>query len=71
MTSPSSQYFLNGVSHPLDSELSIPQLLAHHGYTQARVALEINGRILPRSSWPDYRVCVGDKIELVHFVGGG
>ncbi len=71
MTSPTPHYTLNGESYTLDCGLTIPQLLARHGYTQARVAIELNGRILPRSSWADYELQAGDKLEIVHFVGGG
>jgi len=36
-----------------------------------RVALELNGEIAPRGTWGDGSLKDGDKIELVHFVGGG
>ena len=36
-----------------------------------RVALELNGIIVPRLLWPETHLVDGDKIELVHFVGGG
>ncbi len=36
-----------------------------------RVALERNGEIVPRSAWGETRLSEGDKIEIVHFVGGG
>jgi len=36
-----------------------------------RVALELNGEIAPRIGWSEASLKDGDKIELVHFVGGG
>ena len=36
-----------------------------------RVALEHNGAIVRRDSWPTTAVQSGDKFEIVHFVGGG
>lgn len=36
-----------------------------------RVAIEHNGAIVPRVQWPSTSLCEGDKLELVHFVGGG
>lgn len=36
-----------------------------------RVALERNGEIVSRSAWGETLLCDGDKIEIVHFVGGG
>jgi sulfur carrier protein len=36
-----------------------------------RVAVERNGEIAARTSWPAVMVADGDRIEVVHFVGGG
>lgn len=36
-----------------------------------RIALEVNGEIVPRSSWNSASLSNQDRIELVHFVGGG
>jgi sulfur carrier protein len=36
-----------------------------------RIAVELNGEIAPRIQWPSLTVADGDKIEIVHFVGGG
>jgi thiamine biosynthesis protein ThiS len=36
-----------------------------------RIAVECNGEIAPRSGWAVTLVQSGDKIEIVHFVGGG
>jgi sulfur carrier protein len=36
-----------------------------------RVAIEHNGAIVPRASWPSTPIADGDKCEIVHFVGGG
>lgn len=36
-----------------------------------RVALERNGEIVSRAAWGETRLSDGDKIEIVHFVGGG
>ncbi len=36
-----------------------------------RVAVERNGEIAPRSSWQETALQEGDKLEIVHFVGGG
>jgi thiamine biosynthesis protein ThiS len=49
----------------------IAALVASLGLRADRVALEQNGEIVPRSTWDDVPVQTGDRIELVHFVGGG
>ena len=36
-----------------------------------RIAVELNGEIAPRTQWPTLQVHSGDKLEIVHFVGGG
>ncbi len=36
-----------------------------------RIALECNGEIVPRSEWAATPVHEGDRLEIVHFVGGG
>lgn len=36
-----------------------------------RVAVELNGEIAPRTAWARSMVNSGDKLEIVHFVGGG
>jgi sulfur carrier protein len=36
-----------------------------------RVAVELNGTIAPRASWIFTEVRTGDRLEIVHFVGGG
>ena len=36
-----------------------------------RIAVELNGEIAPRTNWPNLKVSEGDKLEIVHFVGGG
>jgi len=41
------------------------------GLKTDRVAVELNGDIVPRAQWPATLVHSGDKLEVVHFVGGG
>jgi thiamine biosynthesis protein ThiS len=36
-----------------------------------RIAVERNGEIVPRTQWPTTAIQHGDKLEIVHFVGGG
>jgi sulfur carrier protein len=41
------------------------------GLTGARVAVEVNRRIVRRADWAEAALADGDSIEVVHFVGGG
>jgi sulfur carrier protein len=36
-----------------------------------RIAVEYNGEIAARARWPEIGVSSGDRLEIVHFVGGG
>jgi sulfur carrier protein len=36
-----------------------------------RIAVELNGSIVPRKDWPQTTLAEHDKLEVVHFVGGG
>ena len=36
-----------------------------------RIAVEVNGELAPRTGWAQQVVHTGDKLEVVHFVGGG
>jgi thiamine biosynthesis protein ThiS len=46
-------------------------LIAHLGLDARKVAVEHNLSIVPRSLWPATALVEGDRIEIVHFVGGG
>jgi sulfur carrier protein len=36
-----------------------------------RIAVELNGEIVRRTAWPETSIRNGDRLEIVHFVGGG
>ena len=36
-----------------------------------RIAFEVNGEIVPRSRYSDHELRPGDRVEIVHAVGGG
>lgn len=50
---------------------SLENLIREMGLKSDRVAVEHNGEIVPRSTWSDAKVREGDRLEVVHFVGGG
>ena len=45
--------------------------LASAGYAVERVAVELNGTIVPKAAYDDTRLSAGDEVEIVAFVGGG
>lgn len=50
---------------------TLQELAEQLGLADKRVAAEVGGEIVPRDSWPGYRLTEGAAIEFVHFVGGG
>jgi sulfur carrier protein len=65
---------LNGQSREFDKlpqPASLEQLIDELGLNGDRVAVEHNGEIVPRSGWTETVLNVGDRLEVVHFVGGG
>ncbi|MGH9435581.1 MAG: sulfur carrier protein ThiS [Terriglobia bacterium] len=62
---------LNGEPREVPDGLTLEGLLAWLKLPQDRVAVEHNLRIAPRDVWPKATVAAGDRVEIVHFVGGG
>lgn len=62
---------VNGQEKPLDAELLLSDFLEHEGYLRARIAVELNGEIIPGSRYGKMRLKDGDVLEVVSFVGGG
>jgi sulfur carrier protein len=62
---------LNGVNHALPVDCSVAQLLAEAGLGERRVAVEVNGAIVPRSAHDGHLLHEGDRVEIVHALGGG
>ena len=50
---------------------SVADLVRELGLKPEKVAVEHNGEIAPRSTLEDVPLCDGDRLEIVHFVGGG
>ncbi|GEK46429.1 sulfur carrier protein ThiS [Halomonas pacifica] len=65
------QIQLNGESKPLDGEVTIQQLLESLGLAGRRIAVEVNEEIVPRSIHAETRLAEGDRVEIVHAIGGG
>mgnify|MGYP006390769275 CR=1 FL=1 len=61
---------INGESFDVAGK-SIEKYLVDAGYNTNRVAVELNGDILPKSQYQDTQFNDGDSVEVVSFVGGG
>ncbi|MBF0252042.1 MAG: sulfur carrier protein ThiS [Alphaproteobacteria bacterium] len=62
---------INGESRDFDAPLTVGELLGRIGLDPARVAVERNLEIVPKSTFAEAALSEGDKLEIVHFIGGG
>ncbi len=65
------EIILNGEARTVEEQSNLRELLVSLGLPAERVAVELNGRIIPRSRWEVTAVDDGARLEVVHFVGGG
>lgn len=52
-------------------EFTLAALISDLAMKSDRVAVELNRSIIPREQWGETRLKDGDRLEIVHFVGGG
>jgi thiamine biosynthesis protein ThiS len=62
---------LNGESREVTDPTSLAQLIITLGLKPEQVAVELNHIVVRRASWENTMLQDNDKIEIVHFVGGG
>jgi len=62
---------LNGESRQVEAHSNVADLLAQLDLADKRLAVEINQEIVPRSCFSEHRLAPGDKVEIVHAIGGG
>lgn len=65
------QIQFNGQCRQIPPGSTIAALLATEGLAQRRVAVEVNGAIVPRSQHAEHALHDGDQVEVVHALGGG
>jgi sulfur carrier protein len=62
---------LNGKATDLPTASTVAHLLSQQGLAERRVAVEINGTIVPRSAHATQQLQDDDRVEIVHALGGG
>jgi len=65
------QLLINGQSTEMPAELTARQLVERLELAGKRIALEVNGEVVPRSGYDSRQLRQGDKVEIVHAIGGG
>jgi sulfur carrier protein len=63
--------FVNGETKEIDGSLNLRELLNKFDLPGERVAVELNKQVVRRKDWETIEIKDADRIEIVHFVGGG
>ena len=63
--------FINGEEREFAAGLTLGALVEQLGMKADRVAVELNREIVARDRWEATTLADGDRLEIVHFVGGG
>ena len=61
---------VNGENRRFD-DCTLSEVIVSMGLDPSRVAVELNGKIIPRAEFDRTELKDGDSLEIVHFVGGG
>lgn len=65
------QLVINGEARDFGPPLTLADLVDQLGMKADRVAIELNRSIVARDQWVKTSLAEGDRLEIVHFVGGG
>lgn len=63
--------YINGETREISREANLSELLKLLALPQERIAIELNKQVVRRKDWESIQIKDADKIEIVHFVGGG
>ena len=63
--------FINGETKEISKQVNLLELLKNFSLPSERVAIELNREVVRKKDWENILVNDADKIEIVHFVGGG
>jgi sulfur carrier protein len=63
--------YVNGESRDFAGVLSLAEFIAQLDLPAPRIAIELNREVVRRNDWGGTMLKDGDRIEIVHFVGGG
>jgi len=63
--------FINGETKEIAKQFNLLELLREFSLPSERIAIELNRQVVRKKDWESILVNDADKIEIVHFVGGG
>jgi len=62
---------VNGEIRDVADHSTLSDLVDELSLAPARIAVELNGEVVRRNKWTETVLSEGDRLEVVHFVGGG
>jgi sulfur carrier protein len=62
---------VNGEAREVEENMSLPELVRSLHLKAEQVAIELNKTVVRRAQWESTMLHEADKVEIVHFVGGG
>ncbi len=62
---------INGETREIAKQVNLLELLKEFSLPSERIAIELNRRVVRKKDWESILVNDADRIEIVHFVGGG
>jgi sulfur carrier protein len=62
---------INGEEREIKENINLTELLKVLELPSERLAVEVNLNVVRRLNWEETKLNEGDKIEIIHFVGGG
>jgi len=65
------QIYVNGSPSEVEDSTPMSLLIERLGLTGQRIAVEVNSELVPRSSFEAHALREGDRVEIIHAVGGG
>jgi sulfur carrier protein len=65
------KFYLNGESREVPDRTDLTRMISLFSLPEKRVAIELNGEVIRRGQWSFTFIDSDDKVEVVHFVGGG
>lgn len=65
------QMLINGEPTEVSDAMRLSELISQLGLGERRLAVEVNRELVPRSRFAEHELKAGDRVEIIHAVGGG
>jgi len=65
------QILVNGEPTNVSDSIPMSELIKQLGLGERRLAVEVNQELVPRSRFAEHELRAGDRVEIIHAVGGG